>query len=130
MKRSLLAASPLEDSAGTAVVALLQSSSPLLWTSFQREGNGPPQAGFIWPTTSFEVRILKLVGKIPGVQSGNKLLVHLCPLADKVLLAKISMQPLGHRKINTQGEAFLILTLAPLPLIEQRLDHFQHKASG
>lgn len=129
MKRSLFAASPLEDSAGTAVVALLQSSS-LLWTSFQREGNGPPQAGFIWPTTSFEVRILKLVGKIPGVHSGNKLLVHLCPLADKVLLAKISMQPLGHRKINTQGEAFLILTLAPLPVIEQRLDHFQHKASG
>lgn len=90
-KKHLLAAWPLEDSAGPAMLALPQSSS-LLWTSFRKEGNGLPQADFICPTASFGLRILKLVRRIPDVQSKNKLTVHLCPFADKVLLAKIFIQ--------------------------------------
>ena len=102
VKNHLLAASPLEDSAGTAMPALLQSSSPLRWTSFREKWKGLPQADFICPTTSFGLRILKLGGKIPDIQSKNKLTVHVCPLADKVLLAKTLMQPSWHRRTWSQ----------------------------
>lgn len=54
---------------------------------------------FIHLTTSSELRTLKLVGKIPDTQRNNTLIVHLCPLVDKVLLAKIFLQLLWHRQM-------------------------------
>ena len=134
-KNHLLAASPLEDSAGTAMLALLQSSSPLLWTSFRKEGNGLPQADFICHTTSFGLRILKLmVGKIPDIQSKK----HQWWFTSVLWLTRCSSQryswgPCGtgrHEVKYTKLTFPNSYTLASLPLMEQTLDYLQYKASG